>query len=126
MAEHDDDIEQLIAVRRERIETRRQRQRERPLVVRALVALVGSIMALAAAPIAVVLPEFGVPLLVAALSILALEFTWAVGALVWVIRTWERIKRWYRGLSGVGKATVWIVAVGILLGLAEWTRRHYT
>ncbi len=92
-------------------------------MVRALSVLLGALLSIAGAPIAVVVPEVGVPLLVAGLSLLALEFEWAVEALTWVIRTWERLKRWYRGLSSVGKLCFRAVAIALLVGLF-WLLPH--
>ena len=107
-----------------RIEARRTRHRARPFIVRATTVLAGTVLGIVAVPLVLVLPEIGVPLAVAALSLLALEFEWAVRALGRLLRTWGRIRRWYRSRSPLGRTVVWIVLIGVLVALVWLTFAH--
>ena len=118
----DETTDARIAARMERIGARRARHRQRPVVVRAVVATIGLVLLVLAVPLAIVLPELGVPALLGVLSLLALEFAWAARAMGRVIRTWERLKRWYRARGQAGKSLVWIVAIVAAYGLYELGR----
>src|SRR2546425_1969232 len=74
----------------DRIRERRARHRQRPLWIRASVAL-GGFSTLGAGLALLVLPGPGVPLVVAGLGLLALEFRWAEGALERAVRHAERM-----------------------------------
>ena len=119
-----DATEQRVAERVERVRARRVRHRDRSLLVRGATVVAGSLLGLLALPLVVLLPELGVPLMLGALSLLALEFEWAIRALAWVIRTWSRIVGWYRGLGRVGKTLVWVVLVGVLVVIVQVTLAH--
>ena len=64
----------------ERLRERRARHRERPFVVRVVVAL-GGFATLLGGIALLVLPGPGIPLVVVGLGLLALEFRWAEAAL---------------------------------------------
>jgi uncharacterized protein (TIGR02611 family) len=104
---------------RERLRERRARHRQRPLVVRVLVAL-GGFAALAGGVILLVLPGPGIPLLLAGLGLLALEFSWAERALGRVLRHAGRVKPTTARQKVGGALTVLATAAAGAAVLAVW------
>jgi uncharacterized protein (TIGR02611 family) len=102
----------------ERIRARRVRHRQRPLAMRALVAL-GGFATLLGGLALLVLPGPGIPLVVVGLGLLALEFRWAEVALARALRHAERVRpssgrqRVAAGAALVGSAGV--AAAGVAL-----------
>jgi putative transmembrane protein PGPGW len=103
------DPEQILG----RISERRARHRARPLAIRALVVLAGAVIAVPGAILTIVFPEAGIPLLVVALRLLALEYDWAARALGWLIIQWERIRGWLRRQSRVAHLLMASAAIAI-------------
>ena len=90
----------------DRLRERRQRHRERHIIVRMLFAL-GGFAALAGGLALLVLPGPGIPLVIVGLGLLALEFRWAEAALVRALEQARRVqpkKRWHRIAGGIGLA----------------------
>ena len=77
----------------ERVLGQRERHRERSVFVRAGVVVAGGAVSVFAALLAVIAPEFGVPLLLLGLRLLALEFDWAA-------RAYARVAHVARGVGG--------------------------
>jgi uncharacterized protein (TIGR02611 family) len=71
---------------------RRERHLQRHLALRAAVVL-GALALLAVGTLLLVLPGPGIPLIVAALALLALEFVWAERLLAYTLRKAERAKQ---------------------------------
>jgi uncharacterized protein (TIGR02611 family) len=74
----------------ERLRKRRERERARPIYVRALVVLGGFGAALGGVAL-LVLPGPGIPVLILGLGLLSLEFDWAESLLGYVLRRAERV-----------------------------------
>jgi len=75
----------------------------------------GLLAGVAAIVLVVPFPEVGVPLLLVALRLLALEFEWAARAYEPVLRTWERAKALPLGVKlAVGAAGLAVVAALVL------------
>lgn len=83
----------------------------------------GLVMLLLALPLAIVVPELGVPLLLLALRLLADEFDWAARAYATVAWRWERFRGWFAARSWPQKALVVaalsVVALIILAALTS-------
>ena len=104
----------------------RDRGRSRSAAVRAVSAAAGLLIGMAAVPLVVVLPELGIPALLLALRLLAVEFDWAARCYAWVVWRWGRLRAWYRSgsrrrralviaaLVAVGVALVWLLAAEFL------------
>jgi uncharacterized protein (TIGR02611 family) len=102
-----------------RLRERRERHRQRPAVVRALVVL-GGFAALAGGAALLVLPGPGIPLLAVGLGLLALEFAWAERLLRVVLRRAERVTPQSRGRQvalGIGALAS---AVAALVVVSVW------
>lgn len=106
-----------------RVMEQRSVGRARPAALRIVKTAVGMVAALGAVPLVVVLPELGVPLLLLALRLLAVEFDWAAHTFAWVIWRWERTKAWYHGASAGVRALVVLVLVALAAGLV-WLLAH--
>ena len=99
----------------------RARGRERSTAVRAALAGTGACLFLAPLPLVVVLPELGVPLLLFALRLLAVEVDWAAKAYAWVDWRFNEARDWFHrqagpvhiaailGLIAVAVALVWLL-----------------
>jgi hypothetical protein len=101
---------------RDRLRERRARHRQRPLSVRAAVALAG-FATLAAGLALLVLPGPGLPLVAAGLGLLALEFRWAEAALDRALHHTGRVtpkKRSHQLVAG-GAAVLALAASATLL-----------
>ena len=106
-----------------RVMEQRRRGRERPMAIRVLVAGAGLLLAAAAAPLVVLLPELGVPLLLVALRLLAVEFDRAARAYAWVVWRWEQVRAWFRSAPGPVRSLVVVLLVLVALGLL-WLLQH--
>lgn len=73
---------------------RRDRHRRRPLIVRALTVAAG-VFVCGVAVILFLAPEVALPLLVAGLGLLALEYDWAARALAWALMRSARVTGWF-------------------------------
>jgi hypothetical protein len=106
-----------------RVMEQRRVGRARPPALRILMAAVGLAAAIVAAPLVVVLPELGVPLLLLALRLLAVEFEWAARSYAWVLWRWGQAQAWYRGASAPARALVVLALLALLAGLL-WLLAH--
>lgn len=88
------------------------------MVLRIALVVVGFLAGLVALPLAVILPEAGVPLLIAALGVLALEFDWAAHAFAWVVWRWRQFRRWFSAQSVAVRVGLVALLVAVLAGLA--------
>ena len=97
--------------------TRRERHRERHLAVRAAVLLTGFAALLGGAAL-LVLPGPGIPVLVAGLGLLSLEFRWAERLLAYVLRRAHRVTPARRGHRiALGVAAALLAVAGLAAGL---------
>lgn len=103
-----------------RLAERRERHRRRPVVVRVLTAGAGGLGAAVGLVLLLPFPEFGLPLLVAGLGALALEFDWAARALTWTLRQADRARRWFRSLRPAIRWSLVGIVVAALGGLVAW------
>lgn len=106
-----------------RVMEQRRVGRARPPALRILVSAVGLVAAMVAVPVVVVLPELGVPLLLLALRLLAVEFEWAARSYTWVIWRWGQAKTWYTGAAAPVRALVVLVLLALAAGLL-WLLAH--
>lgn len=103
----------------DRLRERRERHRQRYILVRILVVL-GGFTAVFGGLALLVLPGPGIPLIVVGLGLLALEFRWAEAALVRALEHARRVqprKRWQRIVGGVG---VGAAGAGATVAAALW------
>ena len=78
-----------------------------------MLAGLGAVLLLASPPLVVVLPELGVPALLIALRLLAVEVDWAAKAYAWVDWRFTQVRDWFHRQSLPVRA---VVLVGVLAG----------
>jgi len=74
----------------------RQRGRRRSPLSRTVRAILGTALLVASVPLTVVLPEAGVPGLLVALRLLAVEADWAANACAWIDWRFSQARDWLR------------------------------
>lgn len=99
-----------------RVLTYRTRGRARPIPVRAGLAVLGGVLLVVAIPLIVLLPEVGIPALLVAFRLLAVEASWAARAYAWTDWRFSQIQHWFHRQSPVVRAS--IVVSLILLAVA--------
>ena len=104
----------------------RDRGRARPMPIRAAVAVLGGVLLLASIPLIVLLPELGIPALLVAFRLLAVEADWAARAYAWTDWRFTQLHDWFNrqsapirvliitGLLLVAVALVWLIVVEFL------------
>jgi hypothetical protein len=100
-----------------RLEAERAEHGRRPLPVRAANVLGGALLGLVSLPLAIALPEIGVPLLLVGLRLLAFEYAWAARAYASVAWTWTRAKTWFAGRPVVVQMLVLLALAAIAIAL---------
>jgi hypothetical protein len=90
----------------------RERGRARPMPIRATLAIVGGALLVASVPLIVLLPEAGIPALLVAFRLLAVEAGWAARAYAWTDWRFTQLHEWFRRQSGFVRAAI---VTGLLL-----------
>lgn len=104
---------------RARVEDQRARGRERSLPARAALALLGLGLLAVSLPLAIVLPEGGVPAFLLALRLLAVEFDWAARAFTWVTWRWTQLLGWFERQPPAVRSAI-VLALAAVAILAVW------
>jgi hypothetical protein len=90
----------------------RERGRARPMPVRAALAVCGGVLLVASIPMIVLLPELGMPALLIALRLLAVEADWAARAYAWTDWRFTQMRDWFHRQSRLVR---WAIVAGLLL-----------
>ncbi|MGA9678128.1 MAG: hypothetical protein WBR28_23715 [Mycobacterium sp.] len=90
----------------------RERGQARPMPVRAALAVFGGVLLVASIPMIVLLPEVGIPALLIALRLLAVEADWAARAYAWTDWRFAQMRDWLHRQSRLVR---WAIVVGLLL-----------
>ena len=104
----------------ERVLRQREQHQRRSLAVRVTVALAGSLLSVFAVVLSVVLPEVGLPLLLAGLRLLAFEFDWAARSYARVYRFAGKLRKKARNLSPHTKGALLATGILVAAALAIW------
>jgi hypothetical protein len=97
----------------------RERGRARPMPVRAALAVFGGVLLVASIPMIVLLPEVGIPALLIALRLLAVEADWAARAYAWTDWRFTQMRDWLHRQSRLVRRAI---VVGLLLVAAAIVR----
>lgn len=101
----------------------RERGRARALPIRVALAVVAVVLLVLSVPLIVALPEVGIPALLIALRLLAVEADWAARAYAWTDWRFSQMQNWFHrqslptrvaiviGLLAVAVALVWLIVV---------------
>jgi hypothetical protein len=90
----------------------RERGRARPMPVRVALAVVGVALLVASIPMIVLLPELGIPVLLIAFRLLAVEADWAARAYAWTDWRFSQMRDWFQRQSRLVR---WTIVFGLLL-----------
>jgi hypothetical protein len=90
----------------------RERGRARAMPVRIGVAVLGGVLLVASIPLTVLLPEFGIPALLVAFRLLAIEADWAARAYAWT--DW-RANQWCIWAKRQSRLVRTIIVAGLIL-----------
>jgi len=109
---------------------RRERHHQRPLALRIGAALAGFLLLALSTVLALVLPEVGLPVVFAALALLALEFDWAARLLARVVLLSERVRGRYASAPVLARVAaiaipilvVAVVALALMVGILPMPR----
>ena len=107
----------------DRVLAYRERGRRRSFATRAALAVVGATLLVASVPLIVVLPEVGVPALLVALRLLAVEADWAANAYAWIDWRFSQARDWFHRQSKWTRAAV-IVALLVVAVALVWLLIH--
>jgi hypothetical protein len=102
----------------ERVLAQRERHRGRSIFVRAGVVVAGGAVSVFAAPLSVVVPELGLPLLLFGLRLLALEFDRAARLYVRVEKLARKILGFLKRLFKSKRNIAVAVVIGIVMAVA--------
>jgi hypothetical protein len=94
----------------------RERGRARAMPVRIGVAVLGGVLLVASIPLTVLLPELGIPALLVAFRLLAVEADWAARGYAWTDWRFAQMHHWFQRQSRLVRAV--IVASLILVAVA--------
>jgi hypothetical protein len=99
----------------------RERGRARPMPIRATIALLAGVLLVVSIPMIVLLPELGIPALLVAFRLLAVEADWAARAYAWTDWRFTQLRDWFHrqprlsrvailaGLLLVAAAVIWLI-----------------
>ncbi|MDT5115071.1 MAG: hypothetical protein QOE30_810 [Mycobacterium sp.] len=90
----------------------RERGRARAMPVRIGVAVLGGVLLVASIPLTVLLPEFGIPALLVAFRLLAIEADWAARAYAWTDWRFAQMHHWFARQSRLVRT---IIVAGLIL-----------
>ena len=106
-----------------RVLERREAGRAGPVPVRVLRAAAGAVLGLVSLPLAVLLPELGIPALLLALRLLAVELLWAARAYAWITWRWAQLLAWFRSRSAPVRGAI-VLALLLVAVLLVWLLLH--
>jgi uncharacterized protein (TIGR02611 family) len=98
----------------------RERGRARAMPMRAALGLVGVVLLIASVPLIIVLPELGIPALLIALRLLAVEADWAARAYAWTDWRFTQMQNWFHRQSRAVRATIVIALLVVAAALVWW------
>jgi hypothetical protein len=84
----------------------RERGQARAMPLRVILAVLGGVLLIASVPMIVLLPEFGIPALLVAFRLLAVEANWAARAYAWTDWRFSQMRHWFRRQSRLVRAAI--------------------
>ncbi|CDO88901.1 hypothetical protein AWC29_22210 [Mycobacterium triplex] len=97
----------------------RTRGRARSMPVRVGLAVLGGVLLVASIPLIVLLPEVGIPALLVAFRLLAVEALWAARAYAWTDWRFSQLRQWFgrqsRAVRGAIVVSLILLAVAIVV-----------
>jgi len=98
----------------------RERGRARPKPIRVSLAVLAGILLLACVPLMVLLPEAGVPVLLVAFRLLAVEVDWAARAYAWTDWRFTQLRDWFHRQSRFTRTSILVGLLLLVVVLVWW------
>jgi hypothetical protein len=95
----------------------RARIRAKVMPVRVTIAVLGVALLIVSIPMIVLLPEFGIPALLVAFRLLAVEAEWAARAYAWTDWRFSQMSVWFHRQSRPARAAILIGLLVVAVGL---------
>jgi hypothetical protein len=97
---------------RARVLAYRERGRTRAMPIRVVVAVLGGALLVVSMPLIILLPEVGIPALLVAFRLLAVEADWAARAYAWTDWRFAQLHRWFQRQSRPVRTSI---VIGLIL-----------
>ncbi|WP_373142841.1 hypothetical protein [Mycobacterium marinum] len=97
----------------------RDRTRAKPMVLRVLFAVFGVALLIVSVPLIVLLPEVGIPAVLIAFRVLAVESDWAARAYAWTDWRFAQLRAWFHRQSATVRAAV-LIALLLVAAALVW------
>ncbi|AXN44788.1 hypothetical protein DSM43518_02998 [Mycobacterium marinum] len=97
----------------------RDRARAKPMVLRVLLAVFGAALLIASVPLMVLLPELGIPAVLVAFRVLAIESDWAARAYGWTDWRFAQLRDWFHRQSAIVRAAI-LTALLLVAAALVW------
>lgn len=101
----------------DRVYAYRERGRARPTAVRAALAILGGLLFIVSIPLVVLLPEAGIPALLVALRLGAVEADWAAKGYAWTDWRFSQLLHWFHGRSRPVRWTIMTILLLVAVAL---------
>ncbi|WP_204807302.1 hypothetical protein [Mycobacterium riyadhense] len=98
----------------------RERSQARPLPIRAALAIIGGALLVSCIPLIVLLPEAGIPALLVAFRLLAVEIDWAARAYAWTDWRFTQMRGWFHRQSALVRAAILTGLLLVAVVLVWW------
>jgi hypothetical protein len=98
----------------------RERGRARAMPIRVAFALVGAVLLIGSVPLIVLLPELGIPALLVAFRMLAVEADWAARGYAWTDWRFSQMHHWFRRQSRLTRGAIVVVLLAVAVALVWW------
>jgi hypothetical protein len=98
----------------------RERGRARPMPIRLILAAVGGVFLVASVPLIVLLPEAGLPALLVAFRLLAVEVDWAARGYAWTDWRFRQIGDWFHRQSVFVRRAILTGGLVVAVAIVWW------
>jgi hypothetical protein len=95
----------------------RERGRARAMPIRAVLAVLGGALLVASIPLIILLPEAGIPALLVAFRLLAVEADWAARAYAWTDWRFAQLHSWFQRQSRSARTAIVVVLLLVAVAL---------
>lgn len=98
----------------------RERGRARPMPIRVAFALIGGVLLISSVPLIVVFPELGIPALLVAFRLLAVEADWAARGYAWTDWRFSQMRHWFHRQSQLARGAIVAALLAVAVALVWW------
>jgi hypothetical protein len=95
----------------------RERGRAKAMPVRAGLAVLGALLLVASIPLIILLPEIGIPALLIAFRLLAVEALWAARAYAWTDWRFSQMQHWFHRQSRAVRVALIVAMIALAVAI---------